>query len=79
VVSVSPSGKTITVRQDRVLKSRKVCGCASTCDCPPASLSQPDAQGKAHQCRASKDGTWRVLGGGHVTFGARNHYRDPHI
>jgi hypothetical protein len=81
VVAISPSGKTVTVRQDKVLRGRKVCGCESRCDCPPAVLSQPDAQGREHQCRASKDGTWRLIGGGSrsVTFGARNHYRDPHV
>ncbi len=80
VVAVSSSGKTVSLREDRVLRARCTNGHKHICDCPLVALVEPQDDGELLQARAAKDGTWRILGSRYaVTFGRREYYRDPHI
>lgn len=72
VIAVSPSGKTVTVQEDRSIRI----------DHNGMSESQeyryePDADGATYQVRCNARGQWRVLGGGQrVLFGERRAFRD---
>lgn len=66
VVNVSPSGKTVTIREDDVVEWKDHYGVSY----------RDNPNGRLYTARRRKDGTWKAGGNG-VSFGRRAAYRDP--
>lgn len=73
VVAVSDSGKTVTLREDKV----------TDWEPHPSGYGKAfadDPSGRTFRARIRKNGTWRTMGAGEgVTLGSRAAYRDPHF
>lgn len=78
VVGVSPSGKTITLRRDRVVRASCPHGITHAHECDPNVLTLPGAGHEVIVCR-QRGGVWRASGGRDVILGVRKCYRNPEI